>query len=122
MLSERHTKFSLYQKNRFAKKILTTLYNTVSGKKIAFLGWAFKKDTNDTRESAAIYVADALLDEQANIAVYDPKVVKEQMYNDLANLNTRKVEEIEAGISVFSEVYELCKDCLLYTSPSPRDI
>lgn len=99
-----------YQKNRFAKKILTTLYNTVSGKKIAFLGWAFKKDTNDTRESAAIYVADALLDEQANIAVYDPKVVKEQMYNNLANLNTRKVEEIEAGISVFSEVYELCKD------------
>ena len=50
-----------HQKRRFAKNIIKTLYNTVSGKKIAFLGWAFKKDTNDTRESAAIYVADYLL-------------------------------------------------------------
>src|SRR5690606_39607482 len=45
-----------HQKGRFADNIVSTLYNTVSGKKIAFLGWAFKKDTNDTRESAAIYV------------------------------------------------------------------
>src|SRR5690554_8082834 len=43
-----------YQKRRFADNIVSTLYNTVSGKKITFLGWAFKKDTNDTRESAAI--------------------------------------------------------------------
>src|SRR5690554_6458973 len=50
-----------HQKKRFADNIVSTLYNTVSGKKIAFLGWAFKKDTNDTRESAAIYVADALM-------------------------------------------------------------
>jgi UDPglucose 6-dehydrogenase len=63
-----------HQKRRFAKNIIKTLYNTVSGKKIAFLGWAFKKDTNDTRESAAIYVADYLLSEQAKISVYDPKV------------------------------------------------
>src|SRR5690606_23473641 len=54
-----------HQKTRFAHNIIRTLYNTVSGKKIAFLGWAFKKDTNDTRESAAIYVADILLNEQA---------------------------------------------------------
>lgn len=72
-----------------------------------------KNDTNDTRESAAIYVADALLDEQANIAVYDPKVVKEQMYNDLANLNTRKVEEIEAGISVFQKFMSFVKMLML---------
>jgi UDPglucose 6-dehydrogenase len=63
-----------HQKRRFAKNIIKTLYNTVSGKKIAFLGWAFKKDTNDTRESAAIYVADDLLSEQASIAVFDHKV------------------------------------------------
>ncbi|WP_188754069.1 nucleotide sugar dehydrogenase, partial [Parapedobacter defluvii] len=48
-----------HQKQRFADNIVQTMYNTVSGKKIAFLGWAFKKDTNDTRESAAIHVADA---------------------------------------------------------------
>ena len=82
-----------YQKRRFAENIITTLYNTVSGKKIVFYGWAFKKDTNDTRESAAIYVADALLDEQAEIVVYDPKVPEEQIYADLDYLNTRSPEE-----------------------------
>ena len=63
-----------YQKYRFAKKIITTLFNTVNGKKIGFLGWAFKKDTNDTRESASIYVADHLIEDGAEIHVYDPKV------------------------------------------------
>lgn len=82
-----------YQKRRFAENIITTLYNTVSGKKIAFYGWAFKKDTNDTRESAAIYVADALLDEKAEIVVYDPKVPEDQIYADLDYLNTRSPEE-----------------------------
>ena len=72
-----------YQKHRFAKQIIDTLFNTVSGKKIAFLGWAFKKDTNDTRESAAIYVAHELLQDKAEIHIYDPKVSKEQIERDL---------------------------------------
>src|SRR5690606_19572786 len=72
-----------HQRTRFARNIVKTLFNTVSGKKIAFFGWAFKKDTNDTRESAAIYVADMLLEEQAEIVVYDPKVKAEQIYADL---------------------------------------
>ena len=76
-----------HQKRRFAAKMVKTLFNTVSGKKIALLGWAFKKDTNDTRESAAIYVADYLLNEQAEIVVYDPKVTEEQIYADLDYLN-----------------------------------
>ena len=71
------------------KKIVKSLFNTVSGKKIAILGWAFKKDTNDTRESAAIYVADYLLNEQAELYIYDPKVKAEQVYADLDYLNTR---------------------------------
>lgn len=78
-----------HQKTRFAERIIQTMYNTVNGKKIAFLGWAFKKDTNDTRESAAIYVADHLLDEEAEIVVYDPKVSAEQVYQDLDYLGTR---------------------------------
>ncbi|WP_405369176.1 nucleotide sugar dehydrogenase [Nonlabens sp. Asnod2-A12] len=82
-----------HQKRRFAKKIVKTLFNTVSGKKITLLGWAFKKDTNDTRESAAIYVADYLLNEQAEVTVYDPKVTNEQIYSDLNYLGTRSDEE-----------------------------
>ena len=75
-----------YQKKRFAKNIITTLFNTVNGKKIALFGWAFKKDTNDTRESAAIYVADQLLEDGANIHVYDPKVSEAKIKADLSYL------------------------------------
>jgi UDPglucose 6-dehydrogenase len=98
-----------HQKGRFADKIVSTLYNTVSGKKIAFLGWAFKKDTNDTRESAAIYVADALLHEQAEITVYDPKVSAEQIYADLDYLNSRSPEENRKYLKVVNDPYEACK-------------
>lgn len=99
-----------HQKRRFASNMVKTLYNTVSGKKIAFLGWAFKKDTNDTRESAAIYVADYLLNEQANLSVYDPKVSEVQVLSDLNYLNTRSELENESLTSVVSCPYENCKD------------
>lgn len=99
-----------HQKKRFAANIVKTLFNTVSGKKIAFLGWAFKKDTNDTRESAAIYVADYLLNEQAEIVVYDPKVKKEQIYSDLNYLGTRSEEENRRIVTVIDDPYETCKD------------
>ncbi|MDC6366485.1 MULTISPECIES: UDP-glucose 6-dehydrogenase [Flavobacteriaceae] len=99
-----------HQKNRFSDNIISTLYNTVNGKKIAFLGWAFKKDTNDTRESAAIYVADNLLSEQANISVYDPKVKEETIYSDLAYLETRSDKENREYLKVEPSAYEACKD------------
>ncbi|MBO3116910.1 nucleotide sugar dehydrogenase [Winogradskyella sp. DF17] len=99
-----------HQKRRFSDKMISTLYNTVSGKKIGMLGWAFKKDTNDTRESAAIYVTDHLLNEQAEVAVYDPKVRKSQMYTDLNYLNTRSEEENEALMTVHNDPYEALKD------------
>ena len=99
-----------HQKNRFSDNIISTLYNTVSGKKIAFLGWAFKKDTNDTRESAAIYVADNLLSEQAYISVYDPKVVAERMFADLEYLGTRTDEANRALLTVENNPYEACKE------------
>ena len=98
-----------HQKRRFSNNIVQTLYNTVSGKKIAFLGWAFKKDTNDTRESAAINVSDFLLNEQANIAVYDPRVKEKQIINDLIYLKSRSVEDIKKGITVYDDPYEVCK-------------
>ena len=97
-----------HQKRRFATSIVSTLYNTVSGKKIAFLGWAFKKDTNDTRESAAIYVADYLLNEQANLAVFDPQVSGDKILSDLDYLESRSTDANRKGISVSEDVYENC--------------
>lgn len=99
-----------HQRDRFAKNIVQTLYNTVSDKKIAFLGWAFKKDTNDTREAAAIYVADKLMDEQAKISVYDPKVSAKQMQFDLNYLNTRSEAENNTYLSTQDNPYDAVKD------------
>ncbi|MDN3667161.1 nucleotide sugar dehydrogenase [Algibacter miyuki] len=99
-----------HQKRRFSDRLIKTLYNTVSGKKIALLGWAFKKDTNDTRESAAIYVADHLLNEQANISVFDPKVPHAKVQTDLNYLNTRTEAENEAGVISVDSPYEATKE------------
>ncbi len=104
-----------YQKRRFAENIISTLYNTVSGKKIAFLGWAFKKDTNDTRETAAMYVASTLIEDRAELHVYDPKVSEAQIYEDLDYLTELQYhnfskEEIRSRVKVYNNSYEACKD------------
>ncbi len=99
-----------HQKNRFSKNIVRTLFNTVSGKKIALLGWAFKKDTNDTRESAAIYVTDNLINEEAIIAVYDPKVAENQVLFDLDYLESRKAAANKKRVTCFDNAYDACKD------------
>lgn len=99
-----------YQKRRFANHIISTLYNTVSGKKIVLYGWAFKKDTNDTRESPAIAIADALLDERAEVLVYDPKVSEERIYADLDYLGTRSPEENRKFLKVTSDPITATQD------------
>lgn len=99
-----------HQKTRFAEKIIRSMYNTVNGKKIAFLGWAFKKNTNDTRESAAIYVADHLLDEQAQIVVYDPKVEDHQIFKDLDYLATRSQKDNKDLLAVVEDPYDAARD------------
>ena len=72
-----------WQKKRFAARIVNSLYNTAADKKVAVLGFAFKKDTNDTRETAAIAVCRELLGEQARVIVYDPKVPADEIRRDI---------------------------------------
>jgi UDPglucose 6-dehydrogenase len=98
-----------HQKRRFSNKIVQTLYNTVADKKIAFLGWAFKKDTNDTRESAAIYVADDLVNEEAQLSVYDPKVSFKKVLADLDYLETRTTTQNQKHITAADSAYEACE-------------
>jgi UDPglucose 6-dehydrogenase len=76
-------KMNDWQKHRFATRIVRALFNSVADKKIAVLGFAFKKDTNDTRESAAISVCRDLLAEQARVVVYDPKVPADEIRRDV---------------------------------------
>jgi UDPglucose 6-dehydrogenase len=99
-----------YQRRRFAQQIVESLFNTVSDKKITFLGWAFKKDTNDTRESAAIYVAYELLKDKAEIHIYDPKVSKLQIMNDISHLLHQEGDDVHLSsflekIRVYHEPY-----------------
>jgi UDPglucose 6-dehydrogenase len=86
-----------WQKGRYVARVIKTLFNTVSGKRLAVLGFAFKKDTNDTRESPAISICKALLDEQARLAIYDPKVESSQIFADL-------------GIEANDPRIEICSD------------
>ncbi len=89
-----------YQKGRFTRRMLDAMFNTVSHKRIAILGYAFKKDTNDTRESAAIYVCRDLLEEQARLAIYDPKVPAEEIRSTLG------VAEGDERVQVCTDAYE----------------
>jgi len=91
-----------YQKKRFVRRIVSNMFNTVSGKRIAVLGFAFKKDTNDTRETAAISVCHDLLEEQASVVVYDPKVEAGQMFEDL-NITE---ESVSGRFSIAVDPYE----------------
>jgi UDPglucose 6-dehydrogenase len=80
------------------------LYNSVADKKIAVLGFAFKKDTNDTRESAAISVCRDLIAEQARVTVYDPKVPADEILRDVLGAGAEN-----PLLSVASDAYEAAR-------------
>lgn len=96
-----------YQKKRFARKIVSEMFNTVSGKKIALLGWAFKKDTNDSRESAAIDIANYLIEEQAELHIYDPKVTPQQILSDLERITNLPINQLSSKITIHSNSSEI---------------
>jgi len=68
-----------YQKTRFATNMIKKMFNTVTGKRICVFGFAFKKDTGDTRETASGTIIKIMLEEAAKCAVYDPKVTRDDM-------------------------------------------
>ncbi|MDB2342429.1 nucleotide sugar dehydrogenase [Flavobacteriaceae bacterium] len=76
-------KINDYQKDRFAQKIIDHFGGDLTGKKIAILGWAFKANTNDSRESPAIYVIEKLYKAGAILEIYDPMVSKESIFSDI---------------------------------------
>ena len=72
-----------WQQHRIARLVVEKLFGTVTGKRLAILGFAFKADTNDTREAPAIRICRDLLEEGAQLAIHDPKVAAHQMTRDL---------------------------------------
>ncbi|XP_070501933.1 UDP-glucose 6-dehydrogenase isoform X1 [Chironomus tepperi] len=100
-----------YQKSRFSQKIIECLFNTVNDKPIAVLGFAFKKNTGDTRETPAISVCKTLLDEGAKLNIYDPKVSskveKSQIIMDLTSPRvTDFPDDVKSSIEIFTNPYD----------------
>nr|CAG4641578.1 EOG090X03RJ [Eurycercus lamellatus] len=87
-----------YQKSRFGQRIVQAMFNTITDKHITMLGFAFKKNTGDTRESPAIYVAKHLLEEGAHLHIYDPKVEDAQILMDLSSTVEKGVTNTKVSI------------------------
>ena len=95
---------NIWQQRRFINLIINSMFGTISSKKIAILGFSFKANTNDTRESPAIYICKKLIEEGAILNIYDPKVNSQQMSKDLDN-NDPKIKN-DRKWQYSSEVYE----------------
>jgi UDPglucose 6-dehydrogenase len=94
-----------WQQQRIARLVITKLFGTVTGKRIGVLGFAFKADTNDTRESPAIRICLDLLQEGAILQIVDPKVSERQIAQDLGQPagegdgSWRRVPDVEQAAS-----------------------
>lgn len=105
-------KLNDWQKERFAHNMVETMFRSVTGKNIAMLGFAFKKDTGDTRETAAAYVAKSLLEERAKVSVYDPKVSRESMLMEMEytmGVTKDDYRGLDNSLPLVPDVYEACK-------------
>ena len=107
-----------YQKKRFVENIVKTMFNTVSDKAIAVWGWAFKKDTNDSRESPAIYICRDLLRERGRLNIYDPRIGEAQIRADLTyamtdssgHLSSPDKTLLEQHLNVVTDAYAATVD------------
>jgi len=91
-----------YQTKRFVLNMLTSMFNTLVGKKVCLFGFAFKANTGDTRESPAIYIAKRLIEEKAELVITDPKALKNAMI-DLSG--------IESNVSYIEDPYKAADGC-----------
>jgi UDPglucose 6-dehydrogenase len=94
-----------WQKRRFVQRMVRTMFNTIAGKRVAVLGFAFKKDTNDTRESAAIDVCSALLAEKARLAVFDPRVPPEAIIKEIGRSSGLRPDQLAERVVCEEDSY-----------------
>jgi UDPglucose 6-dehydrogenase len=98
-----------YQKSRFAKRVVSSMFNTITNKKLAVLGFAFKKDTGDTRETPSGTVCRFFRQENAQISIYDPKVPAKQIYLDLTEPGVQDDGElVKKQVTIAKSAMEAC--------------
>jgi len=100
-----------YQKSRFVHRLVSSMFNTLVDKKIAVFGFSFKKDTGDTRATPAIDICHGLMNDGAQLAIYDPKVTQKQIWMELFP------GQVESGVEVVDSPIKGCRNadaiCLL---------
>lgn len=97
-----------HQKDRFTRRIISCLYNNLTNKRIAVLGFAFKKNTSDTRESPAITLVSNFVAEQARVAIFDPKVNEQQIWRELVDYGG-SLERLKSNVEVSPTAYAACE-------------
>ena len=108
-------KINDYQKNRITKKVVDFFKNELKDRCISILGWSFKKNTNDSRESASIYICKDLLAKGARIYVYDPMVSEKRIISDvrnqldLDNFKKSSSKELLSNLYITKSIYEAIK-------------
>ena len=98
------------QKKRFAQKIIDYFDGDLTGIRIAILGWVFKANTNDSRESASIKVSEILYKSGASITIYDPMVQKRSIVSDIKSLWETKINLNDKRINIVEKISET-KEC-----------
>ena len=106
--------FNIWHQSRISKIIVEKLFGTISQKRIVILGFAFKANTNDTRESASIKICKDLIEEGADLIIHDPKVTQNQIEKEL-KINSLFNNSEETDLSPknklgqwrFSETYDV---------------
>ena len=106
-------KINNYQKERFAEKVIDHLCGNLSEKKILILGWAFKANTNDSRESASIKVSEVLYENGANLELYDPMVSDKTIFNDIKDYWTKNNIEFDQRFKILSDLDIVKYDAVL---------
>mmetsp|Transcript_10328 Transcript_10328/g.13663 ORF Transcript_10328/g.13663 Transcript_10328/m.13663 type:complete len:476 (-) Transcript_10328:173-1600(-) len=104
-------KMNDFQKKRFSEKMVSKMFNTITSKKICMLGYAFKKDTGDVRETPSMFVLRDLLSEQAKIHVFDPQVRREDMWTEMdytCGINKGNTPMLEESVITATDPYEAC--------------
>ena len=107
-----------WQRKRISELIINKLFGTITGKKIGILGFSFKANTNDSRESSAIMICKELLNEGCNLIIYDPKVEKEQIEKDLSDKQDNKYKtnfKEEGNVLLANEINDVFEftDCVV---------
>lgn len=100
-----------FQKKRFSEKVVRKMLSTVTGKKLAMLGYAFKKDTGDVRETPSMYVLHDLIQEEARVHIYDPQVKRSDMmaeFDNTCGVNVENTPKLDQLVVTATDPYEAC--------------